>query len=493
MQKLYRSTRGGSARLNLCEAILKGLADDGGLFVPDFLLTRYTEEQLQQLSTLPYHELAATIIGEFGDDNMRGGIADACLKAYKAQSHFPEKVVPLCKVGNIHVAELFHGATCAFKDVALSLLPHLMTYSLRYTGEEREVMILTATSGDTGKAALEGFRDVPGTRITVFYPDQGVSAVQQQQMVTTTGNNVDVVAIRGNFDDAQRAIKAAFADSSLKEVAEAKGVFLSSANSINIGRLLPQIVYYFYSYFNLVREGSIAMGDEVNFCIPSGNFGNCLAGVIARSMGLPVRRFIVASNSNNVLTDFFKSGTYDARREFHTTIAPAMDILVSSNVERLLSMYVDADKTAQRMRQLSDEGQYCLSEAEQEFLRSLFFAGWQDELQITDNISSGYRDEHYLFDPHTAVGYGVLRYYQHTVGDTTPAILLSTASPYKFALDVHSSISTLPIEERDAIENLYSATHVEVPEPLAGIFDRPVLHSTVIGRDEIISYVKEKI
>lgn len=492
MQKLYKSTRGSHARLNLCEAILKGLADDGGLFVPDFPIVRYTTDQLIQLATLPYHELAATIIGEFGDDDMREGIADACLKAYKTQTHFPQEVVPLRKVGDTHVAELFHGATSAFKDFALSLLPHLMTYSLRYTGEEREIMILTATSGDTGKAALEGFRDVPGTRITVFYPNQGVSAVQQQQMVTTPGSNVDVVAIRGNFDDAQRAVKEAFSDSALKQTAEANGVFLSSANSINIGRLLPQIVYYFYSYFHLVHEGAVSMGDAVNFCIPSGNFGNCLAGVIARSMGLPVHRFIVASNSNNVLTDFFKSGTYDARRQFYTTIAPAMDILVSSNVERLLSMYCSASDTPLHMTELAESGSYRVSPAESQFLQSLFFAGCQNEQQIKEYISKAY-EHNYLLDPHTAVGYGVLLEYQRVSGDTTPAILLSTASPYKFALDVHNTISTLFATEMDAIKQLHRLTNVEVPAPLVGIFERPVLHTTVIERHEIISYIKEKI
>lgn len=493
MQKLYKSTRGSRVRLNLCEAILKGLADDGGLFVPDFPLTHYEFEQLNQLSVLPYHELAAKIIGEFGDDDMREGIADACLKAYKTQSHFPEEVVPIRQVGDIHVAELFHGATCAFKDIALSLLPHLMTFSLRYTGEEREVMILTATSGDTGKAALEGFSDVPGTRITVFYPDQGVSAVQKQQMVTTTGNNVDVVAIRGNFDDAQRAVKEAFADQTLQQTADTSGVFLSSANSINIGRLLPQIVYYFYSYFNIVRAGGLNLGDEVNFCIPSGNFGNCLAGVIARSMGLPVHRFIVASNTNNVLTDFFQNGTYDARREFHTTIAPAMDILVSSNVERLLSMYGDTNATAERMKQLADEGHYSISAAEGDLFHSIFFAGFQSRRQIDECIEQGFCKDHYVLDPHTAVGYGVLKDYQRTSGDTTPSILLSTASPFKFALDVLASISTLNVEEKDAILLLHRKTNAEVPAPLVDIFERPVLHSTVIERNEIIPYIKEKI
>ena len=324
MDKLYKSTRGGQTPIDFYNAILQGIASDGGLLVPDFA---FEKKDLHALLKLDYVDLATEVISAFTPDGTKEEIRALAKEAY-ATGLFDEGVVPLKKAGSLYVAELFHGQTAAFKDMALSLLPHFMTYSLKKKGENREVMILAATSGDTGKAALEGFKDVPGTTIKVFYPIDGVSNIQKQQMVTTTGNNVEVVGIHGNFDDAQRAVKEAFASAKLKALCEEHNVFLSSANSINIGRLIPQIVYYFHSYLTLVREGTIELGHQVNFTVPSGNFGNCLAGWIAKQMGLPVHRFIVASNKNNILTDFFKTGEYDARREFYKTNAPAMDILV---------------------------------------------------------------------------------------------------------------------------------------------------------------------
>lgn len=488
MTKNFKSTRGGALRLDLCHAILKGLSDDGGLFLPDFPLTTFSPAELQQLSQLDYAALATEIIGTFADDALKGEIADACRKAY-AEGAFPADVVPVRAVGDIHIAELFHGATAAFKDMALSLLPHLMQMALRHCGDGRKIMILTATSGDTGKAALEGFSDVPDTRIVVFYPAHGVSPVQQQQMVSTQGANVSVVAINGNFDDAQTAVKAAFKDEALARIAAEKGYFLSSANSINIGRLLPQIVYYFHSYFCLVRTGRIAMGDAVNFCVPSGNFGNCLAGVIARTMGLPVSRFIVASNRNNVLTDFFRTGSYDVRRDFYTTNAPAMDILVSSNLERLLALALGEDTTRSKMQALADQRSYTISPEALSQLQSLFHAGWMDEDEVLQAVRQCYEATGYLLDTHTAVGYGVAEAYRRDTGDATPCILLSTASPYKFARDVYGAISGQSVADRDAIDALHELTSVDVPTPLQDIFERPVRFRDVIDRADIVSSI----
>ncbi len=330
--KYYVSTRNQQEPVGFYKAIVQGIGNDGGLLVPDFELPKL---DLSSLIRLDYVSLATEIVSTFVPEEGRSLIAQACLNAY-GKGLFPKEVVPVKKAGDAWIAELFHGQTAAFKDMALSLLPHLMTLSLKQLGEDRKVIILAATSGDTGKAALEGFKDVEGTGIIVFYPTDGVSAIQKQQMVSQEGKNVKVVGIKGNFDDAQRAVKAAFADPQIAQACNEGGVFLSSANSINIGRLIPQIVYYISSYLELARRGDIALGDKINFCVPSGNFGNCLAGWIAKQMGLPVERFLVASNKNNILTDFFQTGRYDANREFFKTNAPAMDILVSSNLERLV-------------------------------------------------------------------------------------------------------------------------------------------------------------
>ena len=357
-EKRYVSTRGKQRPIDFYDAILQGIGTDGGLLVPDFTLEQKDLKALQHLS---YVDMATEIITSFVGDDAKEELRELCQKAY-GNGLFPEEVVPVKQAGDVYIAELFQGPTAAFKDMALSLLPYFMTYSLKKKGEERKVMILAATSGDTGKAALEGFKDVEGTYIQVFYPEDGVSPIQKQQMVTQTGQNVDVVGIDGNFDDAQKAVKQAFQSIELKELCDQHHVFLSSANSINIGRLIPQVVYYFYAYMTLVNEKKIRLYDAVNFTIPSGNFGNCLAGVIAKKMGLPIQKFIVASNKNNILTDFFRTGKYDARREFYKTNAPAMDILVSSNLERLVYMMCeDSQKVNSYMEQLNQNGVYEIS------------------------------------------------------------------------------------------------------------------------------------
>ena len=392
------------------------------------------------------------------------------------------------------MAELFHGQTAAFKDMALSLLPYLMTLSLKQLNEQREVMILAATSGDTGKSALEGFKDVPGTCIKVFYPLDGVSMIQQQQMVSQTGNNVKVIGIHGNFDDAQTAVKKAFGSQELKEASDKHNVFLSSANSINVGRLIPQIVYYFHSYFELVRNNEIKLGDEINFCVPSGNFGNCLAGYFAKQMGLPVNKFICASNKNNILTDFFTTGKYDANREFYKTNAPAMDILVSSNLERLVwFMTKDGDKVRSYMDKLNQDGVYEVDKEVFEKIKDQFKAGCLNEQEVLETIKSCYNETGYLLDTHTAVGYGVLKRYQHESGDDTKTVLLATASPYKFPESVYKAIYGEELNVYDAIDKLHEKTGVMIPKPLVGIKDREVLHKQAIDKSEIVDFIKSEI
>ena len=370
-----------------------------------------------------------------------------------------------------------------------------MTLSLKQLNEQREVMILAATSGDTGKAALEGFKDVAGTCIKVFYPLDGVSAIQQQQMVSQTGKNVKVIGIHGNFDDAQTAVKKAFASDELKVESDKHNVFLSSANSINVGRLIPQIVYYFHSYFELVRNDEINLGDQVNFCVPSGNFGNCLAGYFAKQMGLPINKFICASNKNNILTDFFTTGRYDANREFYKTNAPAMDILVSSNLERLVWFMSDGDgdKVRSYMDKLNSEGVYEVDEETYEKIKKQFKAGYLNEDEVLQTIKQCFNETGYLLDTHTAIGYGVLKQYQKDSGDDMKTILLSTASPYKFPESVYKAIYDEELDVYSAIEKLNERTAVPVPRALAGIKDRAVLHKEAIDKTEIISFIKSEI
>lgn len=482
--KNYVSTRGGQSPLNFYQSIIQGIASDGGLLVPSFKLPRL---DLSRLSSLDYIALATEIMSVFVPEESLEELNKACNKAY-GDGLFPSNPVPVKDVGTSSVAELFHGQTAAFKDMALSILPHLMTMSLRKEGEKRDVLILAATSGDTGKAALEGFKNVEGTRILVFYPTDGVSAIQKQQMVSQEGDNVGVVGISGNFDDAQRAVKNAFAD---EKITKEAGIFLSSANSINIGRLIPQIVYYFSSYFSLVNEGKVNLGDAVNFCVPSGNFGDCLAGWLAKQMGLPVNRFLVASNKNNILTDFFTTGVYDTRRTFYKTNAPAMDILVSSNLERLLWFLsgCDGEKIKSYMQELSSEGVYQIDEKLKSRIAEEFSAGYLDEKEVLDTITECYKDHSYLLDTHTACAYGYLKKYQKETRDYTKTIIMSTASPYKFPESVLKAISGEFEDPYTAMEKLQAITKIEIPKPLQGIKDRKVLHTKLISKDDISKYI----
>ncbi len=489
-EKKYVSTRGQQRPLDFCDAILQGIGSDGGLLVPDFELDQKDLKALQHLS---YVDMATEIMTSFVGEQEKEEMRALCQKAY-GQNLFPQEVVPVKQAGDVFIAELFQGPTAAFKDMALSLLPHFMTYSLKKKGEQRKVMILAATSGDTGKAALEGFKDVDGTYIQVFYPVDGVSPIQKQQMVTQTGNNVDVVGIQGNFDDAQRAVKQAFQSSALKDLCDEHHVFLSSANSINIGRLIPQIVYYFYSYMTLVNKNEIRLGESVHFTIPSGNFGNCLAGVLAKKMGLPIQKFIVASNRNNILTDFFRTGKYDARREFYKTNAPAMDILVSSNLERLVYMMAqDSQKVKSYMDDLNQNGVYEISSDLLEKIQDVFKAGWLNEDEVLDTIKTCFEQTGYLLDTHTAIGYGVYKEYQKASGDETKTIILATASPYKFADSVYKALTDQSLSEYQAIEAVYEKTGVDIPKPLVQLDQKEILHQKVIDKDDIIHEISQKI
>lgn len=491
MEKKYISTRNLQKEINFYQAIVQGIGSDGGLLVPNF---DFTKMDLDELSKLNYVDLATKVLSTFVPSDGEKLIHEACLNAY-GKGLFPSEVVPVKKAGDIYVAELFHGPTAAFKDMALTLLPHLMTLSLKQLNEQREVMILAATSGDTGKAALEGFKDVEGTSIKVFYPLAGVSAIQQQQMVSQTGKNVKVIGIQGNFDDAQTAVKKAFASSELKAVSDVHNVFLSSANSINVGRLIPQIVYYFHSYFELVRSNEIKLGDKINFCVPSGNFGNCLAGYFAKMMGLPINKFICASNKNNILTDFFTTGKYDANREFYKTNAPAMDILVSSNLERLVWFMSgkDGNKVREYMEKLNSQGIYEVDGDTYNRIKEQFEAGYLTEEEVLKTIKKCYQETGYLLDTHTACGYGVLKEYQKNSGDKTKTVLLATASPYKFPESVYQAIYNEKLDVYNAIDKLNEKTGVMIPKGLVGIKDRPVLHKTQIDKSEIIDFIKSEI
>lgn len=491
MKKTYISTRNLQKEINFYQAIVQGIGDDGGLLVPQFDLPVL---DLNKLAKMNYVDLATEVISVFVPEEGKELIHEACQHAY-GEGLFPEEVVPVKKAGDVFIAELFHGQTAAFKDMALSLLPYLMTLSLKQLNEDRLVMILAATSGDTGKAALEGFRDVEGTCIKVFYPLDGVSAIQQQQMVSQEGKNVKVIGIKGNFDDAQSAVKVAFGDQQLKEVSDQHHVFLSSANSINVGRLIPQIVYYFHSYFELVRKQEIHMGDQINFCVPSGNFGNCLAGWFAKNMGLPVNKFIAASNKNNILTDFFTTGQYDANREFYKTNAPAMDILVSSNLERLVWYMCgkDGNKVRTYMEELKSNGIYKVDDETFAKIKAQFAAGYLTEQQVMQTIKECYEKTGYVLDTHTACGYGVLKQYQEATKDMTRTVVLSTASPYKFPESVYKALFNEDLDVYDAIEKLHEKTGVAIAKPLVGIKDKEVLHKTHIDKTEIIDFIKSEI
>ena len=483
--KSTRDTRENPAYVSSAEAIKEGLAPDGGLYIPE-AFPCFAKGDFDALCKMGYAERAAYILGMYLDDYDKDALLASCRAAYSEES-FPGGAAPIHKMNDgIYSLELWHGPTSAFKDMALQIMPRLLSLALKMTGEKRIAHILVATSGDTGKAALEGYKDVDGVKITVFYPVDGVSTMQKLQMQTTTGSNVYVAAVRGNFDDAQNGVKAIFSDKALAEKANDAGFFFGSANSINWGRLAPQIVYYVSSYCDLVNSGEIAFGDKVNVCVPTGNFGNIFAAYIAKLMGLPVGRFIVASNSNNVLTDFVTTGVYDRTREFFKTISPSMDILISSNLERLISVLGGASLTDELMAELKKCGKYKAPDELMAKVRESFSAYCMNEDETKAAIRGVFESEKYLIDPHTAVGYGCAKKYRAETGDDTPVILASTASPYKFAPAVSDAIGLS--EEADVFASLAAlskASGTEVPAPLARTSGMEVRFTEVVDPAEM--------
>ena len=488
----FKSTRESNIELTGAQAIIKGLAEDKGLFVPTEIPT--LPVTLEEMKGKTYQEIAKLIIGEFFDDytdeEMLGCIEGAYDSKFEA-----EEVVPVVKAGDAYFLELYHGKTAAFKDMALSILPYLLTTAMKKEKEEKKICILTATSGDTGKTALEGFADVEGTEIVVFFPEDGVSQVQKQQMVTQEGENTHVFAIRGNFDDAQTGVKKIFNNDEFAKELAAKGVKLSSANSINIGRLVPQVAYYVYSYVKLLEEGAIKMGDPVNVVVPTGNFGNILAAYYAKQMGVPFAKFICASNENKVLTDFIKTGVYDIRRDFYLTNSPSMDILISSNLERLLYHLsgCKGEVVKELMEKLENEKVYEVSDDIKSALCE-FYGGYADMKETNATIGKMYKEENYLMDTHTAVAYNVYEQYRKETGDETVTVIASTASAYKFAESVAESIG-LPKEANgfECVKALNKATDIRIPKGLRDLDKKEVRHREVIDKDKMLEAVEKSL
>lgn len=492
----YISTRGGGSLFTAAEAIQAGLAPDGGLFVPE-VTPKLAGNMAEELAPLDYQGRAVRILQPFLTDYSAAEIESSVRAAYGGDKFDHAAVAPLRNIEDgLSVLELWHGPTSAFKDMALQLLPHLLSQALAKTREKREVVILVATSGDTGKAALEGFQDVKQTRIIVFFPDEGVSEVQRLQMVTQEGSNVAVVAVNGNFDDAQTGVKRIFNDPAFGAELSDRGFLLSSANSINWGRLVPQIVYYYSAYADLVKDGRIHAGQEVNFVVPTGNFGNILAGYYAKQMGLPVGRLICAANHNNVLTDFLRTGVYDRRREFYKTMSPSMDILISSNLERML-FYATGGDTAQVsnwMAELNNSGIYRVDGAPLAHIHNTFWSGWADEETTAGTIREVYERHRYLLDPHTAVAWSVAQEYRHETSDQAPLVVVSTASPFKFNQSVLEAIQgpTVTQEKRefDILRELSAITGWTVPKALATLEHKPVKHKELTDKAVMANAVR---
>lgn len=491
MDLWYKSTRDSGLKVRASEAVLKGLAPDGGLFVPDKLPV--LDVSMEELKDMSYQETAYAVMKQFLTDFTEEELKSCISRAYD-EKFDTEEIAPLAKVDGTYFLELFHGATIAFKDMALSILPHLMTTSAKKNHVENEIVILTATSGDTGKAALAGFADAAGTRIIVFYPKNGVSKVQELQMVTQTGSNVNVVAIHGNFDDAQSGVKAIFEDQEMARELEAKGYQFSSANSINIGRLIPQVVYYVYAYAKLLANEEITDGEEINVVVPTGNFGNILAAYYARQMGVPIAKLICASNENKVLFDFFRTGTYDRNREFVLTSSPSMDILISSNLERLiyLASGEDSDRTKELMEGLKSGGSYTVTDEMQAKLAD-FVPGFASEEETAECIRSTFERTGYVLDTHTAVAAHVCGQYQSRNEDSRKCLVASTASPYKFARSVMTAIDSKYEASDDfaLLEELKEVSGVKMPKAVQEILDAKVLHTLECDVDQMKQIVRD--
>ena len=490
MNLLYKSTRDAEKTVTASQAILKGLADDGGLFVP--VSIPKLPVSLGELKEMIYQEIAYTVMKEFLTDFTEEELKSCIAKAYDSKFD-TEEIAPLAKVEDAYYLELFHGATIAFKDMALSILPHLLTTSAKKNQVKNEIVILTATSGDTGKAALAGFADVEGTKIIVFYPKNGVSRVQELQMVTQKGDNTSVVAIHGNFDNAQSGVKAMFENKELEKELNEAGYQFSSANSINIGRLVPQVVYYVYAYAKLLQNEEIAEDEEINVVVPTGNFGNILAAYYAKNMGIPIAKLICASNENKVLYDFFQTGTYDRNREFVLTTSPSMDILISSNLERLIYKISgeDARKDTDLMTELKTKGSYAIT-GEMKANLADFAAGYATEEQVAKTIHDIYEDTGYVMDTHTAVAATVYKAYREDSKDDRKTVIASTASPYKFAGSVMSAIDPKYKGQDDfkLIEELQKVSGTELPNAIKEIMNAEIRHNTECDVDQMEQTVK---
>lgn len=491
---LYTSTRDNSIRVTAAQAIAQGISEEGGLFVP-CELPKFSLDKITSMTSLSYIERAKTVLREFLTDFTEEEL-DYCVNgAYAAEKFSSSKIAPVVNVhGNENILELWHGPTCAFKDMALQLLPYLMTVSAKKTADGKTIVILVATSGDTGKAALEGFKNVENTKILVFYPVDGVSPMQKLQMTTQEGENVAVCAINGNFDDAQSAVKSIFTNDEIKAQLAEKNMMFSSANSINWGRLVPQIVYYFSAYCDLIEQGRIKAGDEINVVVPTGNFGNILAGYYAKKMGLPIKKLVCASNTNNVLTDFLKTGEYNRNRKFYATTSPSMDILISSNLERLLYHMSgeDSNTVNELMSALSKDGKYMVSPQLIEKIQEEFSAGYCDEKCVDETIKHNFDDYKYLCDTHTAVAVDVYENYVKETGDDIPTVIDSTASPYKFSKSVLTALlggKTPSLSEFDMVDELNKVSDFDVPKPLKALKDKKVRFTDVCDKENMSEMV----
>ena len=491
MELIYRSTRNADETATASMAILKGLANEGGLFVPDEIPA--FDVSLESLAAMDYREVAYNVmklmLTDFTEEELRH-----CINSAYDDKFDTKEIAPLVHKAGAYYLELFHGSTIAFKDMALSILPYLLTTSAKKNNVKNEIVILTATSGDTGKAALEGFADVPGTKIIVFYPKNGVSPIQEKQMVTQKGDNTFVVGINGNFDDAQTGVKKMFSDVELNEYLATKGYQFSSANSINIGRLVPQMVYYVYAYTRLVADGTIKAGEKINVVVPTGNFGNILAAYYAKQMGLPINKFICASNENKVLYDFFETGCYDRNREFILTTSPSMDILISSNLERLIYRIAgnNAAKNKELMTALTGDGKYTITDDMKKELAD-FYGNYASEEETAQTIKKVYESDGYIMDTHTAVAATVYDKYVAKTNDTHKTVIASTASPYKFTRSVMTAIDPEYDKKSDfeLIDELNKLSGVKIPQAIEDIRTAPVRHNTVCDTDKMLDEVKK--
>jgi threonine synthase len=490
---VYESTRNSEVKMTSAQAIIKGISSEGGLFVPGTLPV-ITDDELRSMLTMGYREIAQIVFKKFLTDFSDDEIVSCVKAAYGTNFDVPEiaKTVP---VESMNILELWHGPTSAFKDMALQILPHLMTTSMKKTSNEKEIIILTATSGDTGKAALEGFADVSGIKIAVFYPESGVSEIQKLQMTTQEGENVLVCAVKGNFDDCQTAVKEIFTDESIVKELTQKGKAFSSANSINLGRLIPQVVYYVSGYLDMVNNGTVKLGEKINICVPTGNFGNILAAYYAKEMGIPVNKLICASNRNNILTDFINTGVYDKNRDFYTTMSPSMDILISSNLERLIHRLYDnnSKEIVALYKSLAQNGKYSVNNDVKAKLQRDFTAGYCDDEDTKKQIKETFEKSGYLLDTHTAVAVKVYENYKKSTDDNTPTLIASTANPYKFSTSILSAFGKSCENDFEAAKTLNEITGVPIPENITALKQKTVRFTDVMPPVKLKEYVAKRL